>query len=260
MSLKINGLSGRTLIYFSPIEWSGLHQRPHHLPRVMAGSFERIIFVQPAGLRPISFSDWRRILAWIRFRKPVGLKYPDNLQICTPIFIPLTGKRWADKFNCLSSLKKLRSLLDNPIFSESILWTSTPAPLLRYLLPRLSKQYVIYDWIDDYRLFEDLPSAVMDTRKWLLEKADFVFASSRHLYEKACNLRPSNTVGMLSNGVDLDHWCLGNNKSEVPQVIANIQHPIIGYFGTISHWLDTELIESMAQRHPLWHFLFIGPA
>jgi hypothetical protein len=49
---------------------------------------------------------------------------------------------------------------------------------------------VIYDWIDDYRLFEDLPSAVMDTRKWLLEKADFVFASSRHLYEKACNLRP----------------------------------------------------------------------
>jgi hypothetical protein len=49
---------------------------------------------------------------------------------------------------------------------------------------------VIYDWIDDYRLFEDLPSAVMDTREWLLEKADFVFASSRHLYEKACNLRP----------------------------------------------------------------------
>jgi len=49
-------------------------------------------------------------------------------------------------------------------------------------------------------MFEDLPSAMMDTRKWFLEKADFVFASLRYLYEKACDLRPANAVGMLSNG------------------------------------------------------------
>jgi len=59
---------------------------------------------------------------------------------------------------------------------------------------------VVYDWIDDYRLFEDLPSTVMDTRKWLLEKTDFVFASLKYLYEKAFDLRPANAVGMLSNG------------------------------------------------------------
>ncbi len=260
MSLKVKGLSGRTLIYFSPLEWSGLHQRPHHLSRVMAHSFKRVIFVQPAGLRPVSFYDWRRVLAWIRFRKSEGLKHPNNLQVCTPVFIPLTGRTWADKFNCLSTLKSLHSLLNNSVFKESILWTSTPAPLLRYLLPGMSKQYLIYDWIDDYSLFKDLPGAVMDTQKWLLQKADFVFASSRHLYEKACAFRSPDTVGMLSNGVDLNHWCLGDKKNEVPKAIANIQHPIIGYFGTISHWLDTELIKSMAQRRPLWHFLFIGPA
>ena len=77
-----------------------------------------------------------------------------------------------------------------------------------------------YDWIDDYRLFEDLPSAVMDTRKWLLEKADFVFASSRHLYEKACNLRPSNTVDMLSNGVDLD-------QQNFPGTNSGMKHSLI---------------------------------
>lgn len=260
MSLKVNGLSGRTLIYFSPVEWNGMQQRPHHLPRVMAHSFKSVIFVQPAGLRPISFNDRRRVLAWIRFRKSDGLKHPDNLHVCTPVFIPLSGSRWADKFNCLSTLKRLRSLLNNSVFKKSVLWTSTPAPLLRYLVPRLSNQYLIYDWIDDYSLFKDLPSAVMDTQKWLLQKADFVFASSMHLYEKACVLRAAETVGMLSNGVDLDHWCLDGNKNEVPEAIANIQHPIIGYFGTISHWLDTELIESVSRRRPEWHFLFIGPA
>jgi glycosyltransferase involved in cell wall biosynthesis len=128
------------------------------------------------------------------------------------------------------------------------------------LLPKLPGQYVVYDCIDDYRLFEHLPNAVSHTQKWLLEKADFVFASSRRLYEKACGLRPANTVGMLSNGVDVDHWCSGDTRSELPPAIANMQHPIIGYFGTISHWLDTELIESMARRHPSWHFLFMGPA
>jgi hypothetical protein len=60
---------------------------------------------------------------------------------------------------------------------------------------------VIYDWIDDYRLFEDLPSAVMDTRKWLPERADFVFASSRHLYEKAYNLRPSKQLACSPMGL-----------------------------------------------------------
>jgi len=53
-------------------------------------------------------------------------------------------------------------------------------------------------------MFGNFPSAVMDNWKWLLEKADFIFASLKYLYEKAYDLRPPNTVGMLSNGVDLD--------------------------------------------------------
>ena len=57
----------------------------------------------------------------------------------------------------------------------------------------------------------------MDTWKWLLEKADFVFAFLRYLYEKAYDLRPPNTVAMLSNEVDLD-------QQNFPGTNAGIKH------------------------------------
>ena len=97
----------------------------------------------------------------------------------------------------------------------------------------------------------------MATQDWLLRQADVVFATSSVLVERAATLRTGSTY-LFPNGVDFEHWQEVSNIS-VPSAIQHIPHPIVGYFGTLSHWIDREVILGVSTRYPLWQFVFIGP-
>jgi glycosyltransferase involved in cell wall biosynthesis len=44
----------------------------------------------------------------------------------------------------------------------------------------------------------------------------------------------------------------------VPEDIANLPHPIFGFFGLIRDWIDLDLLAEVARRKPDWHFVLIG--
>ena len=44
-----------------------------------------------------------------------------------------------------------------------------------------------------------------------------------------------------------------------PEDLRPIPHPRIGYVGRIKHQLDWDLLITLAQRHPEWSFVLIGP-
>jgi len=272
------GLAEYTLVYFSPIEWNGLRQRPHHLARAMGETFRQVLFVEPCGLRPVQPGDWRRGWRWLRDAitgrvqrapgsKELGWHASAEPRILPLPFVPLTGRSWADGVNGRIALRRLFAALGTQAPGRTILWTSTPAPLLPGLLQRFPRRLLIYDWIDDYRLFSHLPGRVIETQDRLIRDADLLFASSKRLCERAARMRaevrsPSEeaSVFFLSNGVDLDHWTGAGVGSERPPAIRHIPPPLIGYFGTLSHWVDFELVAALAGKNPSWSFLFIGPA
>ena len=260
-------LNAYTLVLFSPVEWAGLHQRPHHLARQMMGSFGSVIFVQPAGLRPIKFQDWKRVCSWAAGRITSRLPWAsprhggrDEPHICSPSFAPFSGLNWADRYNSFICRRALQARIAGFSQNKILFWVSSPVPYLPSLLSEFPDSSVVFDWIDDVRLFAHSSPRVEACLHYLLTTSDFVFASAQRLHDQALQYRKPGSLAVLSNGVDVSHWCHPPENPKPPHPMDSFPPgPIIGYFGTISHWIDFDLVAKMASACPQWQFVFIGP-
>jgi glycosyltransferase involved in cell wall biosynthesis len=88
--------------------------------------------------------------------------------------------------------------------------------------------------------------------------ADIVIATSEKLYSMALGMNP-NTY-LVPNGCDFDYFYQASSKSlPIPDDIANIPKPIIGYTGVIASWLDLELIDRVAAEFPNCSIVMVGP-
>mgnify|MGYP000850498400 CR=1 FL=1 len=88
--------------------------------------------------------------------------------------------------------------------------------------------------------------------------ADVVIATSEKLYSMAIGMNP-NTY-LVPNGCDFDYFYQASTRSlPVPDDIANIPKPIIGYTGVIASWLDLELIDRLAEKFSDCSIVMVGP-
>ena len=244
------------LIFYPPIEWGGLFQRPHHLSLQLARLFEQVLYIQPAGLRNPVLKDLGR-LGNLFSQRPKNLRGRglDNrrVRVCSLPFLPFQGLSAFDVYNGWIFSHIVNR--DKQAYEDTIIWIGAPAPFLKKALKKLHFATVVFDWMDDYSIFSHLPSRVVDMQYWMLKRADLVFASSEILLRRAAQIR-RDRLWLLPNGVDLAHWSL-------PEGPCSPQRPfgdnVIGYFGTISHWLDKELVHDLAEGHKDWNFVFVGP-
>ncbi|MBF0163697.1 MAG: glycosyltransferase [Magnetococcales bacterium] len=97
--------------------------------------------------------------------------------------------------------------------------------------------------------------AAMEAR--LVSRADLITTSSPGM---ALNLPAPGPekARQLPNGADAHHFASAD-RALCPTELASIPHPRIGYVGNINPKLDFEMIETMAQNHPEWHWVFMGP-
>lgn len=64
-------------------------------------------------------------------------------------------------------------------------------------------------------------------------------------------------IHLIANGVDLERF-VHNKESLVPDDLANIKRPIVGFGGKITQLLDTELINQVVKTTPEVSFVFVG--
>ena len=125
-------------------------------------------------------------------------------------------------------------------------------PLLYKFIPFNYKGKIIYDCMDDHLSMCSLVEydELNKTENELLNKADLVIYSSNHLASIKQHLNKSVIV---RNGYNITKNMFAIKENE----IKTIYH--IGYIGTISSWLDFELIEkaSIVYKDVIFHF--IGP-
>ncbi|MBO8159800.1 glycosyltransferase [Thermosyntropha sp.] len=120
------------------------------------------------------------------------------------------------------------------------------------LIWRYNPSLVIFDSVDE-------PSD--EFAPWLpyyekaVKTADIVLTTSDKLYSKAREINPSTYL--IPNGCDFEHF--SRTDLPVPQDIAGIPRPIIGYIGVIASWLDLELIEKLANAFPKCNIVMLGP-
>jgi glycosyltransferase involved in cell wall biosynthesis len=138
-----------------------------------------------------------------------------------------------------------------------IQWYYTPMPAPG-MLGEFDETVVVYDCMDELAAFRYAPPDISLRERLLLMRADLVFTGGRRLYEAKSRLHPN--VHFFGCGVDVAHFARARSgDTPIPADVAAIPEPVLGYFGVIDERLDYALLSRLADTHPDWSLVMIGP-
>ncbi len=105
---------------------------------------------------------------------------------------------------------------------------------------------------------DNLPDSEKDRVSKILvdigEKSEYILSSSRSMIRWFEEKGITNCI-TARNGIDPSRFT--NNLPE-PDELHEISHPRILYVGTLSKWINTDLLVKLIKKHPEWNFVFIG--
>ncbi|HUT57014.1 MAG TPA: glycosyltransferase [Planctomycetota bacterium] len=249
-------IEGRTILCFA----SGYDAPPtskHHVMHLLA---ERnvVLWVNYHASRTPSVSSSDLFYVAQKLKQVVsGVSNPrKNVYVATPMVLPLPDCDWARNVNrrlLVSRLKRLVTRLGNGPLQ---IWSFTPD--VAYLIDEFDAEAVVYYCVDDFAHFSGYDAEqVLRDEAALCRRADLVVTTSKALQEAKKSLNP-NTI-MVPHGVDYEHFArAADNNLPTPDDVADIPHPIFGFFGLIRDWIDLDLLAEVARRKPDWHFVLIG--
>jgi len=113
---------------------------------------------------------------------------------------------------------------------------------------------IISNVMDQLSGFSNVTQHMLEPEAELLKKSDLILATSHLLFNEKVQLNPNCLL--VPNGTEFDHF--NYSPETIPDELIGISKPIIGYYGAMSDWLDTELIHDMASSKPNWNFVLIG--
>jgi UDP-galactopyranose mutase len=232
-------LDALDLICFSHLRWNFVFQRPQHLMTRFA-AHHRVFFVE----------------------EPIYQDGPDRLQLtCTDggvqVVVPALAE-WRRGGDSVTAVQRalLRRMMRGERVRRYALWFLTPMalPLTRDLSP----QTIVYDCMDELSGFAGAPAALPELEEELLARAALVTTGGRSLYESKRG-RHAN-VHAFPSSVDLGHFARARDAGgPEPEDQAAIPRPRLGYAGVIDERMDVALVRAVAEAHPDWQIVLLGP-
>jgi len=176
-----------------------------------------------------------------------------NVLVCRP-HTPMTDSGFCDE-----QMPVLEDMLRELVKGEGldgdiVAWLYTPMalPLARLMKPSA----VVYDCMDELSAFRFAPPQLLEREAELLKWADVVFTGGPSLYKSKKDRHPH--VHCFPSSVDAAHFRQARTIPE-PEDQASIPHPRLGYYGVIDERLDPRLLGAMAEAHPEWQIVMVGP-
>lgn len=254
-----NKMRGENIIYFSSDEWgSGLKTSQYHISVRLARD-NKVLYVNSIGLRKptVSKADFLRVIDKLKRCFKGVQRINRNLYVFTPIVVPFHGIGWVNAFNKFLLTTCIRYYQLKLGLRKPYIFTFLPNTV--NILGRFGEKKVIYYCADQVSSFKGVDTVKIEAmEQGLLRKADFVFATSKQLYEQKKMENPR--IYYMPHGVDAELFKKAlDSATEVPADIACIRKPIIGFFGHVSaDWVDFEIVTFLAERHPEWSIVLIG--
>ena len=225
------------LIVFSHLRWNFVYQRPQHLLSRLAQHFP-VVFVE----EPVVDAD-SDALEHLQPAPGIDLLRP-HVRASSAGFhddhLPALGAG-------LAAFLKARGI------DDYVVWLYTPMALP--LLQDLQPQAVVYDCMDELAAFRGAPRQLVQRESALYQVADLVLTGGPSLYE-AKRERHAN-VHLFPSSVDAAHFASGQGMDHAAQ--QHLPHPRLGYCGVIDERLDLDLIATLADAHPEWQVVMVGP-
>ncbi|MEE8350668.1 MAG: glycosyltransferase [Rhodospirillales bacterium] len=238
-------------------DWGGHPSSTQHLISRLMGE-HGTVWVNSIGLRRPrpTLPDIVRVLkkglsALVRngssLKDPAGITEPAAL--VSPFTIPVPRNAIERKFNRIFLGHKIRRALKVLPEEKPILWTSLPTAV--DLLGCADERAVVYYCGDDFSGLAGVDHAeVAKAEERLVERADLIVTASTQLVKKF----PAEKTVYLPHGVDVD---LFSTPLPPPADLA-LDRPVAGFYGSVSDWLNVDLMQAVASALPEWRFVFIG--
>ena len=152
----------------------------------------------------------------------------------------------------------LRSLLDSYLAGEEgpvVRWYYTPMmlPFSRHI----EAACTVYDCMDELANFKFAPAELLGLERELLATADLVFTGGYSLYEAKKSLHPN--IHPFPSSVDRAHFGRARAMDAVPDDQGSLPRPRFGFYGVIDERMDLDMIAAVADAHPEWSIVMVGP-
>lgn len=216
------------MVVFCHLRWDFVYQRPQHIISRMANDMKILMIEEP----------WHRPDE----KQSRLITVNDNLHVLQPN---------------VTSIEEIETVLPQYINNKEInvgwFYSASFVPLLN----KFSFTTVVYDCMDELTLFKGAPAKLIEQEKYLMANADVVFTGGKSLYESKS--QHHGNVHCFPSSVDQKHFEKALNGVAIPEDLAAIKGPIVGYFGVIDERIDYELINSIALLRPDVSFVMLGP-
>ncbi len=233
---------GETLICFSHLRWNFVFQRPQHLMTRFAQTKQVIVFEEPMAAE-------------------AGLG--ESLDVIEDAGVSVVTPRLPQGLSAEQVNAALTRLLDGLIAARGverpIVWYYTPMMLEFSRGVAETAAAVVYDCMDELSNFKFAPERLRQLERDLVGLADVVFTGGYSLYEAKrgwhANIHP------FPSSVDRAHFAKARTlaKADAPADQSALPHPRLGFYGVIDERMDLKLIGELADAHPEWSIVMVGP-
>lgn len=191
----------------------------------------------------------------------VELRTPAEQPGVTVCQMHLPAARWSDgKFIDRERRHALQRVLATDLagqFDDAILWFNDPMAVTAFA-GHLDEALIVYDCMDELSQFNGAPPALLERERELLELADVVFCGGRKMRDRRLPLNPN--CHFYGTGVDCGHFGAARSAGlPVAPELAQLDGPVLGYFGVIDERIDYDLLAALAEANPRWHLAMVGP-
>ncbi|MDF2152154.1 glycosyltransferase [Vibrio sp. CAU 1672] len=241
-------------------DFGGLPSSTQHIITRLTKQY-RVVWVNSIGLRQptLSKKDLKRVVN--KCARYIGIKNVNhtprfsatshpNLHVVNLMTLPAPRSSILRRCTAQIMQWQLRRHLKRHGVQAPLFWASLPTAV--DVCRGLAKNGIVYYCGDDFGSLAGVDHAtVLEHEADLVEAADLILVASQALEEKF----PKNKTVTISHGVDC---ALFTNPAPKANDLAG-QRQVLGFYGSLSAWLDYALIASVAEQNPNWDLVFIGP-
>ena len=142
--------------------------------------------------------------------------------------------------------------IENPL-----LWFYNPMDA-GWALGQFDERGIVYDCMDELSQFKGADPSLVKREAELIAAADVVFTGGYELWLKKSKQHPN--THFFGCAVEYDHFAQAQGDGPIPDDLAAIPGPRVGWFGVVDERVDYDLLREAAALRPDVSFVLVGPA
>lgn len=154
-----------------------------------------------------------------------------------------------------AALAKLLKGFTRKLNNGVIRWYYTP--MMLEFSAQLDAICTVYDCMDELANFKFAPPQLAGLERELFSASDVVFTGGHSLYEVKRLAHPN--VHPFPSSVDRAHFGQARGQIVLPADMAALPRPRLGFYGVVDERMDLDLLAAVADAHPDWALVIVGP-